>query len=885
MNCVRTLIVYCLLALALGFSASIYSQQNLASVPTPHKVLVLFDSNTLSPWKRQFSDNLHARLLEIEDETTADPVQLSYEFLGLDDLPADIPDWVLDGLRNKQQLSPADVVVSVLQESSGFLYRYGEDIYPDAKFLYVSPSELIETNVEEGPEDLVLPGASTVAIENTITLIPQLLPELQYLTVISGTTAADDRYWATSQAFLQQLPDTIQVSHMTGISPLEMRQSVSSLPQNSAILLLSYQDGIDSTRGRLRLVIEAANSPVFTVFDPSFIEGVVGGNYTSSELYGRITADMAQDMLSAIPPGYEISMPTRYRFNQPQLRRWGIDENLLPVGSSIENREASLVEFYGNQLLILLAVVSVLMFFLISSRRQATDLGEQKNLFESVINSIPDAILLTDAETNIFATNLGALKVFGYTRKELLAMKFANLVDDPAAEEKSTTNANGYILGSASPKVVKLLKKGQDGFFGEVMTQEIVSAEGKTLGFVGLIRDVSKRLSLEEEQRQGQKMEALGNLVGGISHDFNNVLGVISGYAQLLELTNKSAESGKHLDQILQATERAKSLIAQIMSFSGDNSSTQETIELPELLEQTMSLVKVSIPSNISIETKIDEDVQSILGSAVQIEQIILNLTTNAYQAMKSGNGNITISLEGKDLADELILSHGILDPGNYTVLTVEDNGPGMIRPVRDRVFEPFFSTKKAGEGSGMGLAIVYNIVKAHGATLDLKSAPGKGTKFTVYFHAAEDEHTALQHEESAVIAPGKGERILLVDDEKELLAATQQLLSNIGYQVEAFSDPLEALEAFREDPERFDLLVSDQAMPGRTGIQLLGAIREINPEMQAMICTGYSEVLGEHEVQRLNLGALVRKPYSLAEISQSMRNVLGRKQAGAITV
>lgn len=874
MNSIRSLLFCSLLSLAAGFSSIACSQQITEITPATHKVLVLFDSNTLSPWKRQFSDSLHARLLAIESST--DPVQLSYEFLGLDELPVgSVPGWVLDGLKNKQQLSPADLVISVLPDSSDFLYNYGEDIYPGVKFLYISPDSLLEARLVESPEVSILPGSSTQAIENTVSMLPEILPDLQYLTVVSGTTPSDRRYLSNALPSLEQLPDKIQIDYMSGISVPEMRQSLSGMPQDSAILLLSYQDGIDSTRGRLNSIIDSANSPIFTVFDPSFIGGVVGGNYTSSALYGRNAADMAQSMLSDGSVTSDIGIPTQYRFNQPQLQRWGIDENRLPAGSSIENREISLVDLYGNQALILLAVVGVLMFFLISTRRQTSNLGEQKTLFESVINSIPDAILLADAEANIFAANSGASKVFGFSEQELLAMNCVNLVDKSDAEGKRRGQIIEDITASSTPVIVNLMKKGDVGFSGEVMTEAIVNAEGKILGFVGLIRDVSKRLSLEEEQRQGQKMEALGNLVGGISHDFNNVLGVISGYTELLALEGGSDTSSKHTDQILQATDRAKSLIAQIMAFSGDNSSTQGPIDLTELLEQTMELIGVSIPSNISIETKIDKENHPILGSAIQIEQIIMNLTTNASQAMKSSNGTITISLERKDIEDELILSHGILGSGNYSILTVEDNGPGMSNTIRDRVFEPFFTTKGAGHGSGMGLTIVYKLVKAHGATLDLKSVPGKGSKFTLYFKSVEDGNAVMPQEKSVAIVPGKGERILLVDDEKELLDATQQLLSGIGYQVQAFSDPEEALEVFRLEPQKFDLLVSDQVMPGKTGIQLLGAIRETNPDMLAVICTGYSEVLSGREVEHLNLSAVVRKPYSLAEISQTVRGVL----------
>ena len=279
-------------------------------------------------------------------------------------------------------------------------------------------------------------------------------------------------------------------------------------------------------------------------------------------------------------------------------------------------------------------------------------------------------------------------------------------------------------------------------------------------------------------------------------------------------------------NQILIATDRAKSLVGQIMTFSRDTNIGQKPTDLTVLLEETMKLVRVSIPSNIETVLKKGEGVQVVMGSAIQIQQIIMNLTTNAYQAMNSKGGSITIALELKRVSREKNLSHGVLNPGYYSALSVSDTGPGMSSEIASRVFEPYFTTKALGEGSGMGMAIVYKLAKAHGAMLDLKTIPGEGTSITLYFNELLGSNAEADVPDTEEAVPGSGERILLVDDEKGLLDAVQQLLIRIGYKVTAFSDPTAALEAFERSPEEFDVLVSDHSMPKITGIELLRKMR-----------------------------------------------------------
>lgn len=864
------------LALASGFSHTASAQQ----IPETGKVVVLFHTADFSEFKQGFGSGLTDYLNNIQDDISS--VRITYEFLGLNYLPLGaIPDVTINLLKQHQQVDPATAVISVLSPTSEFLLDYSDELYTDIPIVHMAPNLNLSNRLQaQGLQNTaIIPSDSQRTVDNTLALIPELLPDTRHLYVISGLGEVSLEFVENFETSLATFTTGMEITFLSGLPVAELGNELSNLPENSAIILLSYtldRNGMAlNTTNVLHDIVNLANAPIFSPIPPLNTEGVVGGSFPDPALSGRIAGELVLALLSGRETSDILSsQAVSYKFDQAQLRRWGIDEDLLPPGSIIENQQATFSELYGQQLVILLLVTGVLLFFVAFFRRQATVVGTQKTLLESVINSITDAIFIADMDGKIITINKGAEELAGYSEEELLG-KFTNELRDNYLVRTNDENSSDDSLGLKEPAVLKFKKKNGEIISCEALSTRITSQKGEVLGNISLIRDISKRLSLEEEQRQGQKMEALGNLVGGISHDFNNILGVISGYAEL-SLVNKEPSSFEaNQSQILKATERAKSLVSQIMTFSRDTNIAQSSTDLAVLLDETMKLIKVSIPSNINIELKKGEGVHPVMGSAVQLQQIILNLTTNAYQAMKSSGGSISISLDRKQIDNEINLSHGVLAPGHYSVLAVSDNGPGMSKAVASRIFEPYFTTKAQGEGSGMGMAIVYNLVKSHDAMLNLETAMGEGTCVSLYFKEAADVSEAHHAVNTPKMAQGNGERILLVDDEADLLDATQKLLSGIGYQIRAFSKPGEALEAFIGTPEEFDLLVSDQSMPEMTGIQLISEIRKLNPDFPAIICTGYSDVIDQKDISHLALNGILRKPYKLAELAEILRGVL----------
>lgn len=869
------------LCLALALASGISHTASAQETPEAEKVVVLFHTADFSAFKQDFGAGLTDYLTNTQGD--APPIRITYEFLGLNYLPLGaLPDTTIDLLKQHQQVDPAAAVISVLSPTSEFLLDYSDELYTDIPIVHMAPNLNLSNRLQaQGRQNtVIIPSNSQPTVDNTLALIPELLPDTQHLYVISGVSEVSLEFVESFETSLARFTTSMDITYLSGLPVAELGNELSNLPENSAIILLSHtldRNGVAlSTINVLHDIVNLANAPIFSPIPGLNTEGVVGGSFPDPALNGRTAGELVLALLSGRETSDVLSSQgVRYKFDQVQLRRWGIDEGLLPPGSIIENQQATFLELYGQQLAILLLVAGVLLFFVAFFRRQSKLAGIQKNLFESVINSIPDAIFITNADARIIATNRGVEQLFALDHNELLGRDSRELIDFSVIRDDGSTIEPSALGNRTEPHVFNLRKKTGENFPGETIATQITSANGESLGYVALIRDISKRLSLEEEQRQGQKMEALGNLVGGIAHDFNNILGVISGYAEL-SLTGKEIELlQRNQNQILKATDRAKSLVSQIMTFSRDTNVMQKPTDLAALLDETLKLIKVSIPSSIEITLHKAENVPLIMGSAIQLQQIILNLTTNAYQAMKSSGGSISITLNRRSAGTEVNLSHGVLDPGDYVVLSVSDTGPGMSKSVVSRIFEPYFTTKGQGEGSGMGMAIVYNLAKAHGAMLNLNTAVGAGTRISLYFKQAGNVSAELDVENSGVVARGKGERILLVDDEEDLLDATKQLLSSIGYEVTAFSKPSEALEAFKRAPNDFDLLMSDQSMPKITGVQLIREIRNSNPDLPAIICTGYSDVINQQDVSHLALNGVVSKPYKLAEISEIISKAL----------
>jgi len=395
---------------------------------------------------------------------------------------------------------------------------------------------------------------------------------------------------------------------------------------------------------------------------------------------------------------------------------------------------------------------------------------------------------------------------------------------------------------------------------------------GKALRMVGTIIDIDDRKHLESQLIQAQKMEAIGTLAGGIAHDFNNILASISGYTELFLMKEHCHDS--HLTQVMNACERAKNLVNQILLFSRQREGEKKPVDVKIIIKEALKLLRASLPSTIKINQSVSPDAAMVMADPTHIHQIVMNLCTNAAHAMRENGGLLEVSVSNLLISDGMTLTNPDFQTGLYVHLRVTDNGRGIAPQIMDKIFDPFFTTKKQGEGTGLGLSVVYGIVKSYEGVIHVESKSGEGSTFDIYLPRLIADNV-IKGEEIDQAPPRGNECILVVDDEKNLVIAMQKYLATLGYDVVTSTDGLDALGIFRKDPHRYDLIITDMTMPRMTGLKLSQEILSIRPEIPIILCTGYCESITESEAKRYGIREFVMKPIRLSEYSRLIRTSL----------
>ena len=390
------------------------------------------------------------------------------------------------------------------------------------------------------------------------------------------------------------------------------------------------------------------------------------------------------------------------------------------------------------------------------------------------------------------------------------------------------------------------------------------------------VEERTKALARSERQlQQVLKIQAIGTLAGGIAHDFNNILFPIVGYTELtMDEVVPESPAHKNLTEILKAAHRAKDLVQQILTFSRQSGQEREPIKVQYIIKEALKLLRASIPSTIEIIQQLDENCGAIVGDATQIHQVIMNLCTNAYQAMQESGGRLEIALSEVDISYADTVERVGLKPGRHLRLTVKDEGCGMEPAVIDRIFEPYYTTKDQGKGTGLGLSVIHGIVKNHGGDITVQSTPGHGTTFHVYLPLIDEIEVEAKSVSFSKAAKGS-ERILLVDDEEQIIAMEQQMLEHLGYRVTARTDSEEALDVFAQHPDNFDLVITDMTMPHMTGDRLAQKLIDIRPELPVILCTGFNESITEEKALSMGIQKFVMKPVIKNELASTIRAVL----------
>ncbi len=418
-------------------------------------------------------------------------------------------------------------------------------------------------------------------------------------------------------------------------------------------------------------------------------------------------------------------------------------------------------------------------------------------------------------------------------------------------------------------------------------------ATGKITHYQGIVEDITERkqaegekASLEVQLRQSQKMEAIGTMAGGIAHDFNNILAIIIGNVEIAKFDLQAEHPAMHnIEQVLSASNRAKDLIKHILSFSRQEKGRKEPFYLCRLIDESMKTLRSTIPTSIKLKINIPlkcreniTDCKLILADPTQIHQLLLNLCVNAVQAMNE-EGVLEISVDEVTFGDDRPPKRLELKPGTYEYLSVSDTGQGMSPEILEQVFNPFFTTKEVGKGTGMGLSVVHGIIENHNGKIFIESEPEKGTTFHIYFPVTEIKQE-VKFEETGPLPTGN-ERILLVDDEDMLASIGKDVTERLGYSVTAKTDSLEALKLFKNNPSQFDLVITDQTMPNMTGAEFAEQLLKLRPGLPIILCTGYSSKIDKVKARQIGIREFASKPLNKNEIAKLIRQVLDEKSTG----
>jgi len=784
-----------------------------------------------------------------------------------------------------------DAIITTDDNALKFVVKYHEEVFAKAPVSFCGINDYQEAMFKgsKGFTGLV----EVLDIKPTIDLALKLHPRTRKVVVVVDNTPTGIGQRKDVAAVVQQY-ESLKFEYLKGedLSNEELFEKLQNLPRDSMVLLTVWlrdknNNYLPTDEGG-PLISSNATVPVYGIIDMYMGHGITGGKLLNSQTHGKIAAEIALRILDGERPSdipVLIKSTNPYMFDYQQLDRWGISLSALPEGSVVTNKPFSIYDEYKRLIWSVVAIIVLLVVFVTflagniqHLKRVEKALRESEGKYRAIFENIQDVYYEASIDGTILEISPSIKNVSQYSRKELIEKSLYDIYTN----SKDRDEFLKLILDNGKVSDFEIYLTDKDGSQRpcSISTLLIRDEQGNPVKLVGSMRDISERKRAENERKrleaqiqQSQKMESIGTLAGGIAHDFNNILFSMIGFTELaLDDANKGELQHRNLQEVLIAGNRAKDLVQQILAFSRQADQEQKLVQIKFVVKEVLKLLRASMPSTIEIEQNIQSNAL-VMGDSTQIHQVLMNLCTNAAHAIKDKGGLLTVNLSNVELDSELISNHPDLKPGQYINLTVTDTGHGMPPAVLEKIFDPFFTTKEKGEGTGMGLSVVHGIVHSHGGTIYAYSEPGIGSTFKVFLPAIERHLEPEDIVERPI--PTGSECILFIDDEPAIVNMGKQILGSLGYNVTTRISSIEALELFKVQKGRFDLVITDMTMPNMTGEDLAKKLMSIRPDIPVIICTGFSARMDEKKAMAIGIRAFVSKPILKREIAETIRSVL----------
>ncbi len=780
-----------------------------------------------------------------------------------------------------------DAIVATDNDAFNFLRLYRNDTFGDIPVAFCGVNWF-------KPEDLrgqtLYTGVNEDAdIAANLDLMIRLHPAVKHIYIVVDNTTTGKIVHQTLLELAPKYREKVAIHLLDDHGMPEILSTVSKLGSDSLVFLTIYQQDRSGTFFEYfeiaSLLSKHSAVPVYGLWDFYLGHGIVGGKLTSGKAQGTSAGELALRILAGESPDaipVVMESPNRYLFDYNQLKRFDLIDAEFPSGSRVINEPPRFYTLNKNLFWGLVVGMSglgagliALLFYIHVRNKAEEDLRRSEERYHSLVDNLTLGIYRTSGgdDGRFLQANPAMAKMFGFdTPEELLEISISSLYQ--RSEERPQFLKEILNAGTARNRELLMHKKDGEPVWVSVNAKSHRDAAGRLLWIDGIFEDITEKKHLETLLRQSQKMEAIGTLAGGVAHDFNNLLTVIIGYGNLLKKGIASgSQAMKHLSHLLSASEKAAQLTRSLLAFSRKQIISLKKADLNEIVDGMGNLLFRVLGEDIELSFDMNPHPLPILVDVGQIEQVLLNLVTNARDSMPNG-GLLCVSTEQIRLTADQMIKHEYVTPGDYAVISVSDNGLGMAEDVKQRIFEPFFSTKAVGKGTGLGLSILYGIVKQHDGDISVYSEQGIGTTFKIYLPIVLHDGP---EQEKAALAPATGgtETILVAEDNDEVRRLAQEVLVSGGYRVILALDGDEAILKFREHVEEIDFVLLDVVMPRMNGKEVYDTIMAIKPEVKTLFMSGYTaDIINQKGILEAGIH-YISKPLSPDSLLRKVREVL----------